>query len=317
MLERHPSVVKLKGESHLYKLLYDPFTYLKKMPLRSRLKRRSWILKHYGPIPILTGFNSNNLWRGLLRTYRFYEWSGESSGPHMAVDYETFKTLVHQASAGEGDDLSKVTQLIKSVLEVSFYAQGGNSSQIMLEKTPMHIKFASTILQSFPEAKMVEVVRDVRSICASWQARAKTQRWARRPTAELVAQWIRCIEAGDIAANDIAAGDTAADDTVLPQKSDAAPAKRSRIIRLRYEDLRQDPHTWLGTLFDFAKLPTHSAHLSEIIDALSIENAGRKGDGLHVRQGKVQGWKEELSPGDIETCHRMAGPLLERLGYTI
>lgn len=294
MIERHPNVIKLEGESHLYKLLYDPFTYLKNMPLRQRLNRRNWILKHYGPTPILTGFNSDNLWNGLLRTYQFYKWSGKDSGPHMTVGYKTFETLVKKAKAGEGDDLCKVTRLIKSIFDVSFYEQGG-SSQTMLEKTPMHIKFASNILQSFPEARIVEVVRDVRSICASWQARAKTQRWAHRSTTRLVAQWIRCVEAGDR----------------------AALLENNRIIRLKYEDLRQSPHTWLSSTFDFAKLPTNSDQISEIVDALSIEKVSQKGEGQHVRHGKVDGWKEELSSADIEICNRMAGPLLERLGYVV
>ena len=190
MLERHPNVIKLSGESHLYKLLYDPFTYLKMMPLQVRLKQRSWILKHYGPMPILTGFDSNNLWQGLLRTYRFYEQSGQGSGPHKVVDYETFKTLIEKARVSQGDDLKKITQLIVSILDSAFYKQGGDSSQTMLEKTPMHIKFASAILHTFPEAKMVEVVRDIRGVCASWQARAKQQSWARKSIPDLVAQWI-------------------------------------------------------------------------------------------------------------------------------
>ena len=290
-------MIKLDGESHVYKLLYDPFTYLKDMPLKVRLQQRGWLLKHYGPTPVVTGFNSNTLWNGLLRTYRFYEWSGHASGPHMLVDYETFKALVAEARVANGDDLSKVNRLIASLFDRAFYQRGGDSSQIMLEKTPMHIKFASKILTSFPEAQMIDVVRDIRSICASWQARGKTQRWARRPTANLVMQWIRCVEAGDRTQADSATGD--------------------RIIRIKYEDLRKDPHTWLGKALSFAQLPVSEADLDEIVEALSIDNAKEKGEGLHIRKGSVEGWKEELSTEDIEICHRMAGPVLERLGYTV
>ena len=296
MICRHPQVIKLNGESHLYKLLYDPFTYLKSMPLRKRIDRRRWIVQHYGATPILTGFNSRNLWNGLLRTYRFYEWSGEKSGPHMVVDYKTFKDLVRRAKAVQGDELTKVSRLIESNFDASFYGQGGDRNRTMLEKTPMHIKFAGAILRAFPEAKMIEIVRDIRSVCASWQARANTQRWARKPTAQLVAQWISCIEKGDRVQKD--------------------PVTRDRVLRIKYEDLRQDPHTWLSRAFDFAALSISPAQLSETVDALSIEKATVKGEGLHVRQGKVQGWKEELSAADIEICQRMAGPLLDRLGYS-
>ncbi len=83
------------------------------------------------------------------------------------------------------------------MLDAAFYSQGGSSDKIMLEKTPMHLKYADVILESFPEAKIIEVVRDVRGVRASWQARAKTQRWARKPTTDLVNQWIQGVELGE------------------------------------------------------------------------------------------------------------------------
>lgn len=295
MVSQYPDVVKLKGESHLYKLFYDPFTYLEDLPWRRRLKRSSWIFKHYGSIPILTGFNSNNIWASFPRNYRFYEQSGQSSGPHTCVGYAEFVELVNAARASEGSDLTKVKRLITSVFDAAFYQQGGDDNKIMLEKTPMHIKYADVILSTFPEAKVIEVVRDVRSVCASWQARAKTQRWPRRATVELVNQWNRSVRLGEQFKQDLALSD--------------------RILRVRYEDLRQAPLATLQTVFEFAELPASDPEILNIIDALSIDKVKQKGEGQHVRSGVVGGWKAELTLEDIETCNRLAGPLLEKLGY--
>lgn len=296
MISQSSAVVRLPGESHLYKLLYDPFTYLPQVDWRKRFQRRAWILKHYGIGPILTGFNSRNMWAGLPRVYRFYKWSGHSSGPHMCVNYEEFLELVEAARSEKGDDLTRVETLIESILDSAFYAQGGDRDKIMLEKTPMHIKYADVILNSFPEAKIVEVVRDVRGVCASWQARAKTQRWPRKPTVDLVDQWIKCVEWGDKFKQDPSIGD--------------------RILRVCYEDLKQDTAGWLKIIFEFVELPVDEQSINRIVEAFNIDKIEQKGEGQHIRKGVVGAWKDDLSAADIEICNRLAGPLLEKLGYT-
>ncbi len=41
MISQHSDIVKLYGEGHLYKLFYDPFTYLKQLKWRQRLNLKS------------------------------------------------------------------------------------------------------------------------------------------------------------------------------------------------------------------------------------------------------------------------------------
>ena len=298
MLGQHPDVIKIPGESHLYNLLYDPFTYLTKLSLSKRIKLKNWIFKNYGLMPLFTGFNSENLWAGLPHIYRFYERRGKSSGPHMFVEYSKFLELIEKARVGDDDDLLKVENLLKSVLDHAFYQNGGDDSKVMLEKTPMHIKQAEVILNSFPEAKMIEVVRDVRSVWASWQALGKNESWARKPTiTNLVKKWVRCVELGEKYKNN--------------------PLIGERILRFRYEDLRQDTFTWMKTIFEFLELPISEKNISNIVEALDIKNVKQKGEGMSTRKGSVDSWKYELSEADIQTCNQLAGPLLEKLGYPV
>jgi len=301
MVSEHPQVVGLAGETHLYKLFYDPFTYLKGMGWRKRIERRTWIYKHYGIGPIATGFNSQNLWAAMPRIYRFYQWSGENSGPHTCIGYEEFCAIAKAANAGEGDDLTKVKTLIESVLNSAFYTHGGqgqdDQSRTLLEKTPMHLKYADVILNSFPEAKVIEVVRDVRGMCASWQARSVNQKWARKPIEGLIDQWTRSLERTDRFRNDQAIGD--------------------RILQVRYEDLRQNTAGSLKNIFEFLEMPLPAENLNHIAAKFDISQAKSKGEGLHVRKGIIGAWRTDLSQEDIDTCNRLAGPWIEKLGYSV
>jgi len=297
MLGQHPNIVKLMGETHLYKLFYDPLTYLEQMDWRKRFERKAWIYKHYGIGPILTGFNSRNMWAALPRIYRFYRWSGHNSGPHTCIGYEEFLDLFRAASKVDGDDFDKTSALIESILDTAFYKHGGDSSKTLLEKTPMHIKYVDVILSSFPEAKVVEVVRDVRGVCASWQARAVKQKWANKPTPSLVDQWKRGIELGEKFRSDPSIGD--------------------RILKVHYEDLKQNTAVQLKTMFDFLEQPITQQESDRIAAAFDIRNAKNKGEGNHVRKGMIGAWKTDLSETDITTCNQIAGPLLEKIGYSI
>lgn len=297
MISQHPDVINLPGESHLYKLFYDPFTYLHTLTWRQRAKRKKWLITHYGIRPMLTGFNHQNLWAALPRLYRLYQRKNDNAGPYTCVDYERFLDLFNTASIQEKDGFARVNKLIASILDTAFYQRNGTSDKVLLEKTPMHLKHVDVILNSFPEAKVVEVVRDVRDVCSSWQSRAATQRWARKSTEEIVGQWKRGVELGE--------------------KFRSDPMLKERIIKVHYEDLKKDTTTSLTTLFNFLEQPITEQQIADIAANTNISNVKQKGEGLHVRKGIIGAWRTDLSQPDISTCHQLAGPLLDKLGYSV
>ena len=69
MFGLHPDVIALPSESHVYPLIYDPFTYQTKLSLEKRLKNYKHLLRLYGLKPLLMGIQSRDLWRGLLRSH--------------------------------------------------------------------------------------------------------------------------------------------------------------------------------------------------------------------------------------------------------
>ena len=161
----------------------------------------------------------------------------------------------------------------------------------------MHIKYVDVILEMFPEARVIEVVRDIRGVCASWQARAHKNRWANRQTEAIIGQWQRSLQLGAQFANDPAIGD--------------------RIFRIKYENMRQQPTETLSTLFDFLALPASNSMVTNIVAECDIHNVKRRGTERFVRHGVIDAWKTELSSADIDLCHQLAGFQLRQLGYGI
>ena len=241
MIGQHPEVISGQSESHAYTLIYDPFTYVHKWKLKERLKSWEWVVKHYGLLPLLTGIKSDDIWRGILRTYEIYR-KANQVGLHFFVTYAELEQMISSVRgipddqlvelAGQvavRDDLIRAKELIKRIFD-NFYHKHGKNGQIFLEKTPMHIRYVDLILRQFPEAKVVEIIRDGRDVDVSHSALATKggKGWARKETEAMIRQWKRCIQLG----KSFRADEELAD----------------RIHLVRYEKLRSDTRNELEKL---------------------------------------------------------------------
>lgn len=150
------------------------------------------MVKHYGLLPLLTGIKSNEIWRGILQTYELYR-KANQVGIHFFVTYAELEQMISEVRAIPDEQLVKLTgrvavrddiiraqELIKRIFD-KFYHQNSKNGQIFLEKTPLHLRYVGIILRQFPEAKVVEIIRDSRDVDVSHAARAtnKKERWGR------------------------------------------------------------------------------------------------------------------------------------------
>ena len=308
MIRQHPDIISGNSESHAYSLIYDPFTYLQKWKLKKRLKSWESVVKYYGLLPLLTGIKSDDIWRGLLRTYEIYR-KGNKIGLHFFVTYAELEQTISEVRAlpdhllvelaGEvavKDDLIRAQELIKRIFD-KFYHQNSKNGQIFLEKTPRHLRYVGIILRQFPEAKVVEIIRDGRDVDVSHAARAtnKQERWARKKTEGMIRQWKRCIQLGERFRADVEIAD--------------------RIHLVRYENLRSDTRNELEKLYEFAGLSFSGTQLDEIISKTDISQVKNKGEGKHVRKGAIGEWRTRLSPRAISLWQELAGDILSDLGY--
>ncbi|MEM9264219.1 MAG: sulfotransferase [Cyanobacteria bacterium P01_F01_bin.13] len=295
MMVRHENVIPVKNESHIYRITYEPFTYITKLSAQRRWQRWQHFVRHFGPTALLFGATSSDVWKSILKSYRIYQRNNDI-GLHHLIDYQHLKTLMNQVRQGSGSDLDKAQKLIGLMLDHFFQKVGGQPHQSLLEKTPFHIKYADVILKNFPEAKIINIVRDGRDVCASLQARAKTKRWAEYDTRTIISQWERCI--------------------ALSEKISLDPAFSDRIYSVKYEDLRQDVIPQLNQIYNFIDLAITPMELTQIAEACDIDNIKNKGLGQHVNKGSINNWKTELSQEHIDLWHQSAGETLDRLGYS-
>ncbi len=296
MLKLHPEALSPHYESHIYRLIYNPFTFVSKLKRKQRFDQATWFLKHYGLKSLLLGASSQDVWRGILKSYRNYARAG-TVGPHNLIDFKSLKTLIQQVQQEAGSDLERAERLIGHICEQYFAQEGQAGQKLLIEKTPLHIDFVDVILNQFPEAKVIIVSRDGRDVCASWQARAKTQKWARQSTEHIIQTWNRCAE-------------QSLDYMTNPNLSD-------RIRLVKYEDLRQNTSEELEQVFDFLALSTSPAQITSIVERQDIQKMKKKGEGQHVRKGLIGDWRQTLPSEDIKLWETLAARHLEQLDYVV
>jgi hypothetical protein len=117
-------------------------------------------------------------------------------------------------------------------------------------------------------------------------------------------------------------------------------AKNGNLLVVRYEDLRRDTESGLVEMLDFLGINSDRERIRRAVENNSLramrekeekaKNSGTtlgKGtllrkhridreDARFVRSGSVGGWREKLSPAQIEMVARYAGDALVRAGYS-
>lgn len=296
LITGHPNVVAVSRETHVYRLVYEPFVELPRWSWQRRLQSWKGILRRYGLKPLLLGFKPGDIWQGILREHQILN-RPDSHGLHGLVSYADLKSLIQAIRAQVPETnrgLVQAEELIAAMFD-RFFEHHGHPGQTVLEKTPMHIRYAEQILWRFPEARIIEVVRDGRDVCVSYNALAKQQRWARIGTTNAIRQWKQCVEWGELIRE--------------------RPGLRDRVHRVQYEALKANPERSLQQIFEFVNLEWNNQQVAELVKAADISRITEKGEGQYVRSGVVGNWKEQLSESDLILCHEIAGEQLVRLGY--
>jgi aryl sulfotransferase len=96
---------------------------------------------------------------------------------------------------------------------------------------------------------------------------------------------------------------------------------------IRYEDLRHDPESVFSETLRFCGLPLDSARIKKAVEFSSFSELQKqerekgfrerptKASGGFFRQGKVGGWREELSPEQVKRMIAAFGDTMYRFGY--
>jgi hypothetical protein len=268
MLTTHPSVVS-SSESHAYETIFEPVS--------------------------ARGHRSVRAWTKVLHRHDVSEREARWVGLHWWVNRATLLDLIGWALAAPDDDDAVAERVIQGVFDSYFVEVGGDSQKTLLEKSPGHLRYAQRILRRYPEARVVEVVRDGRDVCVSLEMQALTAQWPPTARRAQIAMWSRAVRQGRALQADATVAD--------------------RVLSVRYEDLKADPAAEIARLFEFAQLDASAAIVEATADRTDFRHRRLVGPGHHNRKGEVGDWRNHFTPDDEALFRELAGEDFEAAGY--
>jgi hypothetical protein len=183
-------------------------------------------------------------------------------------------------------------------------ARRNPSASIILEKTPDHIRCWPEILDLWPDAHFIHIIRDPRSVVASIRIASKSwaSEWASSKLSTGCERWVT--------------------DVTVGRQIRAATLNYQEVT---FEDLKTEGAKAVERLLCGLGVETSLVECQRYVDDCNIINlkAGKLDDAPFAmtnenesyRKGEADSWRIELSKWEIAFIERMAGPLMSELGY--
>lgn len=181
-------------------------------------------------------------------------------------------------------DREQALDAVRDLCDVVFTAMLEPGSMRLAERTPMHVFHLDLIAEIYPDARFVHIIRDGRDAARSIAA----QEWGPGGLEEAAAEWRDAVLAGRNA-------------TLAPEL----------YREVRYEDLLRNPAPTVTELYTWLGLEASDEVIAEAIGEAGIgANLGGAPSGIGIAK-----WRDAYSPEELAAFDRVAGDLLEELGY--
>ena len=156
-------------------------------------------------------------------------------------------------------------------------------ARYLSERSPGHAKSVDVIAAVYPDARLINIVRDGRDVARSLVARD----WGPDSVAEAAREWR---------------------DSILDARSHAPEGK---YLEVGYESLLDDLEGGVRRIYDWLELPYDDAVIEATL-AVARKPANEDPKDPRIQSGK---WRDHFSDADVAAFEAEAGELMEELGY--
>jgi hypothetical protein len=183
------------------------------------------------------------------------------------------------------------------------FPEAAGASNYLVIKEPGGSVGASLLMEALPESRMVLLVRDPRDVVASWNDAHREGGWqdGRREERN------RPLVPVDVRAQKYLEN--------VGEAKKAYDSHEGRKALVRYEELRADTLGTMRRVYSGLEIPVEEEQLARAVEKHSWENIPEeeKGEGKFYRKAMPGGWREDLTPEQVEIVEDITAPLLEEL----
>ncbi len=260
----------------------------------------SWLTFMMGALPDHARWNEPMV--GYLFGHLYYErgWTRQDARHFILADgYEDLWLNVARSLVLEGGT-------------ARFPAKAENGYLVI--KEPHGSVGAPLLMKALPESRMIFLIRDPRDVAASrvdahrQGSRPSKRRTTKRP--ELFEKSTRADEQPEAFVRGQAK--TYLKDIELSRQ--AYEAHKGHKVLVRYEDLRADTLGTMKRIYSTLEVPVDEEDLVRVVETRSWEKIpeAEKGPGTLRRKATPGGWREDLTPEQVEAIERETAPILDQ-----
>jgi Sulfotransferase domain len=169
---------------------------------------------------------------------------------------------------------------------------------------------APLLMGALPESRMIFLIRDPRDVAASHvdSSRKGSYMYERRKGGKQAARF-------EMQADDLINNMATSYLQNVGNAREAYEAHQGPKVLVRYEDLRADTLETMKRIYSTLGIEVDEEELGRAVEKHSWENIpeDQKGEGKFYRKATPGGWREDLTPGQVETVERITAPLLKEL----
>jgi Sulfotransferase domain len=208
----------------------------------------------------------------------------------------------------KGSWLDSIQSFVLSEATARFPEVAGRGYLII--KEPNGSIGAPLLSEAMPASRVIFLVRDPRDVAASGLDAARKGSWQYENAADR--GWKR--EALADNQPDVWVRRRAQNYVRHAGKArDAYEAHKGPKVLIRYEELREDALGTMERLYSTLGIQVREEELARAVEKHAWENIPEKekGQGKFYRRAKPGGWREDLTPAQVEIVEQVSAPLLE------